>query len=221
MRIRPGGQDMHVEDSGANGFALPGAAPSADTAFEDVAYDLTIAATQTLNNGQYGHFIAAYFHARSRYGAVRRRESKIAGVGTGRALTDVQPLTNRLTKVMVLAFESAGWMDPTVQKLVNVWEQRASRRLGPDRPGTFAGAFRLASRTGYFSPPVWVVANVIAPPGGLPEAGVGAPALNAGKGGSSTRRKPARPARSNIANICYWLVPTSLAHRTDQGHYFP
>ncbi len=46
---------MHLEDSGANGFELPGAAPSADTAFTDVASDVTIAATQTFNNGQYGH----------------------------------------------------------------------------------------------------------------------------------------------------------------------
>ncbi len=42
--------------SGAtNGFELPGAAPSADTAFkDDVAHDddVTIAAAQTFNNGQ-------------------------------------------------------------------------------------------------------------------------------------------------------------------------
>ncbi len=36
---------------------------------------------------------------------------------------DVQPLTNRRTKFVVLAFESSGWTDPTVQKLVNVWDQ--------------------------------------------------------------------------------------------------
>ena len=45
---------MHFEDSGTNGFELPGAAPSADTAFKDEAYDMTIAATQTFNNGEYG-----------------------------------------------------------------------------------------------------------------------------------------------------------------------
>ncbi len=45
----------------------------------------------------------------------------------------MQPLTNRRTKFVVLAFESSGWTGPTVQKLVNVWEQQASRRLGPDR----------------------------------------------------------------------------------------
>ena len=39
-----------------------------------------------------------------------------------------QPLTNSRTKFVVLASESsAGWTDPTVQKLVdvNVWEQNA------------------------------------------------------------------------------------------------
>ena len=41
--------------------------------------------------------------------------SKIAGYRA--ALADVQPLTNRRNKVVV-------------QKLVNVWEQRASRRFG-------------------------------------------------------------------------------------------
>ncbi len=33
VRVRPGGQDILFEDSGANGFELPGAAPSADIAF--------------------------------------------------------------------------------------------------------------------------------------------------------------------------------------------
>jgi hypothetical protein len=94
VRIRRGGQDLHVEDSGANGFELPGAAPSADTVFKDVAYDVTIAAaTQTFNNDRYS------------------RESRIAGYRA--ALADVQPLTNRRTEFAVLAFElSAGWTDP-------------------------------------------------------------------------------------------------------------
>ena len=54
--------------------------------------------------------------------AVQRRkplqaaiESKIAGYRA--ALADVQPLTNRRTKFVVLAFESSGWTDLTVQKL--------------------------------------------------------------------------------------------------------
>ena len=41
VRIRPGGQGMHLEDSGANGFELRVAAPSADTALKDVAYFVT------------------------------------------------------------------------------------------------------------------------------------------------------------------------------------
>jgi hypothetical protein len=41
---------MRFEDSGANGFELPGAAPAAETAFKDVAYDVTF---KTSNNGQY------------------------------------------------------------------------------------------------------------------------------------------------------------------------
>ena len=52
-------------------------------------------------------------------------EIKIAGYRA--ALADVQPLTNRRTKFVVLAFESSGWTDPTGQKLVNVWEQQALR----------------------------------------------------------------------------------------------
>ena len=125
--IRPGGQDMHFEDSGANGFELPGAAPSADTAFKDVAYDVTIAATQTFNNGQYGHSIATRGPGTEAKAAI---ESKIAGYRA--ALADVQPLTNRRTKFVVLAFESSGSVDGPL-KLVNVREQRASRRWGPDR----------------------------------------------------------------------------------------
>jgi hypothetical protein len=66
LRIRPGGQDMHFEDSGANGFELPGAAPSADTAFKDVAYEVTIVATHTFNNGQHGHSIATRVPVRGR-----------------------------------------------------------------------------------------------------------------------------------------------------------
>jgi hypothetical protein len=45
----------------------------------------------------------------------------------------------------VLAFESSGWTDPTVQKLVNVWEQQASRRLGPD-PALVAGGVQHHTR---------------------------------------------------------------------------
>ena len=39
-------------------------------------------------------------------------ESKIEGYRA--ALADVQPLTNRRTKFVVLAFESSGWTGPTV-----------------------------------------------------------------------------------------------------------
>ena len=84
---------------------------------------MTIAATQTFNNGQYGHSIATRGPGTEAKAAI---ESKIAGYRA--ALADVQPLTNRRTKFVVLAFESSGWTDPTVQKLVNVWEQQASRR---------------------------------------------------------------------------------------------
>ena len=62
----------------------------------------------------------------------------------------MQPLTNRRTKFVVLAFESSGWTDPTVQKLVNVWEQQASRRLGPDRrwsPARSSTRHELSSET--------------------------------------------------------------------------
>jgi hypothetical protein len=77
---------------------------------------------------------------------VRRREakatieSKIAGYRA--ALAEVQPLTNRRTKFVVLAFEASGWTDPTVRKLV---KQRASRRLGPDRlePTGVAGVHQM------------------------------------------------------------------------------
>ena len=111
---------MHFEDSGANGFELPGAARSADTAFKDVAYDVPTAATQTFNNGQNGHSIATLGPGTEAEATV---ESKIAGYRA--ALADVQPLTNRRTKfVVVMAFESSGWTDPTVQRLVNVWEQQ-------------------------------------------------------------------------------------------------
>ncbi len=44
-----------------------------------------------------------------RYGG---EKSKIAGYRA--ALADVQPLTNRRTKFVVLAFESSGWTNPTV-----------------------------------------------------------------------------------------------------------
>ena len=76
VRIRPGGQDMHFEDSGANGFELPGAAPSADTAFKDVAYDVTIAATQTFKR-------SLQCDARSRYGGESRHREQDRGVQGG------------------------------------------------------------------------------------------------------------------------------------------
>ncbi len=100
--------------SGANGFELLGAASSADTDFKDVACDVTVAATQTFNNGQHGHSMA------TRGPGTRRQPplSKIAGYRA--ALADAQPLTNRCTKFVVLTFESSEWTDRSVQKLVNV-----------------------------------------------------------------------------------------------------
>ena len=56
----------------------------------------------------------------------------------------MRPLTNRCTQLVVLAFESlSGWAHPTLQKLVNLWEQqqRDSRRVGADR-GLVAGRFQ-------------------------------------------------------------------------------
>ena len=75
-----------------------------------MAYDVTIAATQTFNNGQYAA-------TDSRSGGESRHREQDRGVQGG---ADVQPLTNRRTKFVVLAFESSGWTDPTVQKVVNV-----------------------------------------------------------------------------------------------------
>ncbi len=118
-KIQPGGQDRHFEDSGANGFELPGTAPSADTAFKDVAYDVTIAATQTFNNGQF--LLSATRGPGTE--AKAAIESKIAGYRA--ALADVQPLTNRHTKVVVLAFASSGWTDPTVHDVCLVWSNGA------------------------------------------------------------------------------------------------
>ncbi len=135
VRIRPGGQDMHFECIRGQ-CQRCGAAPSGS--FKDVAYykhDVTTAATQTFNNGQYGHSIATRGPGAEAKAAI---ESKIAGYRA--ALADVQPLTNRRTKFVVLAFELSGWTEPTVQKLVNVCEQQASRRLGPDRRWSPAGS---------------------------------------------------------------------------------
>jgi hypothetical protein len=96
---------MHFEDSGANGFELPGAAPSADTAFKDVAYDVTIAATHTLKHRPIRPLLR---DAMSRYSStrVRRRKppprvrSQVQGGPRGRATAH----TAR-TKFAALAFE--------------------------------------------------------------------------------------------------------------------
>ncbi len=63
----------------------------------------------------------------------------------------MQPLTNCRTKLVVLAFESSGWTDPTVQRLVNVWEQQASRRLGPDRRWWSSTRHQLSSQIQYWN----------------------------------------------------------------------
>jgi hypothetical protein len=154
---------IYFEGSGANGlFELPGAAPFAwRTRPSSRTWPTTWPSQQRKQHSttanQYGqHSIAKTWPSQQRkhsttanqYGqysiAAKTRggpgteakaaiESKIAQ-GDRAALADVQqPLTNRHTKFVVLAFESSGWTDPTVQKLDNVWEQQASRRLGPDR----------------------------------------------------------------------------------------
>ena len=64
----------------------------------------------------------------------------------------MQPLTNHRTKFVVLAFESSGWTDLTVQKLVNVWEQQASRRLGPDRRWSVQHQTRAVKRDPILEP---------------------------------------------------------------------
>jgi hypothetical protein len=123
LTYRPSGQDIHFEDSGgADGFELPGAAPSADSA--------PILHCSDARWSRYG-------------GESRHREQDRTGVLQGgprgrRATT----ASNRRTKFVVLAVESSsGWTDPTVQKLVNVWEQQhASRHLGPDRRWSPAGS---------------------------------------------------------------------------------
>jgi hypothetical protein len=65
-------------------------------------------------------------------GLRRRRKppSRARSRGPGRPSRTCSRSLQRRTKFVVLAFELSG---PTVQKLVNVWEQRASRILGPDR----------------------------------------------------------------------------------------
>ncbi len=77
-------------------------------------------------------------------------------------LLQVQVQDNRLTnhrtnKFVVLAFESSGWTDLAVQKLVNVWE--ALRRLGPDPTGVVgAGKFTHNTTTRvqlYFTTEGW------------------------------------------------------------------
>jgi hypothetical protein len=99
-----------------------------------VAYDVTIAATQTFNNGQYRSIATRARRTRgSGTEAKAAIESKIAGCRA--ALADVQPLTNRRTKLVRGAGLRIVRLDgPTVQKLVNVVErQQGSRRLGPTR----------------------------------------------------------------------------------------
>ena len=92
------------------------------SAFKDVAYDV---ATQHI---QQRPIRPLHCDAMSRYGGESRHREQDRGVPWYRAaLADVQPLTNRRTKFVVLTFEPSGWTDPTVQKLVNVWEQQASR----------------------------------------------------------------------------------------------
>ncbi len=109
---------MHFEDSGANGFGplgrrgLQGRGLRRDH--------------RSNANIQQRPILATPLRREVRYGGI---ECKITGYRA--ALADVQPLTNRFTKFVVLAFESSGWTDPTVQRLVNVWELQASRRLGP------------------------------------------------------------------------------------------
>ena len=66
---------------------------------------------------------------------------------------------------MVVAFDSSGWTDPTVQRLVNVWEQQAaSRRSGPDRCWLPSTRHQLSQISG---PIYWNLVSLILPLIGL------------------------------------------------------
>ena len=123
LEIWPSGQHMLFEDSGANGFELPGATPSGDTVVDDAAYDVTIAETQTFNNGQYGRSIATRGPGTEGKAAI---ESEIAGRGPA--------LAEPLTKFVVLAFESSGWTDNTVVCRNNWSTNCGSRGRSPASP---------------------------------------------------------------------------------------
>ncbi len=114
---------MHFEASGANGFELPRRRPLGRHGLQ--GRGLRRGHRSNANIQQRPISTATPWR---REVPVRRRESRHR-----EALADVQPLTNRHTKFVALAFESSAWTDSTLQRLVNVWEQQPSRPLGPDR----------------------------------------------------------------------------------------
>ena len=127
---------------------------------------MTIAATQKFNNGQYCHSIATRARQQLACRAGTRiipAEQTVCWLRIHRNARSAHPSINQSTRPSVractrgpgteakaafgskiagyrAAFESSGWTDPTVQRLVNVWEQQASRRLGPDRRWSPAGS---------------------------------------------------------------------------------
>jgi hypothetical protein len=103
----------------------PGRRTSADTAFKGVAYDAPSAATQTFNNGQYGHSIATRRPGSEAKPPSRARRSRYRA-----ALADVQPLTNRRTK-----FEAVGGL--RIVRVDGLHSAEAGQRVGAAGFATF------------------------------------------------------------------------------------
>ena len=152
---RDGGPDMEFEDD-TGGLILGGGSDPergphpGDSPVRAIAYDVTIAATQTYYNGQYGHHTATQGPGTQAAAATTEKIKKYK-----EKLANIRPETNHRTKFEVLAFESSGWTDGRVKSLVAAWESGrrsvgvrigVGRRRGPAPDRSCPVKFTTATR---------------------------------------------------------------------------
>lgn len=100
----------------------------ADSRFRNTSYDVTIAATQKIENGQFGYSTAAHGPGTEVKKLAAAKHAKYKTT-TAQSL----PESDRRTRFAVLGFESSGYAGSTVRALVAGWETQAERRMGPGR----------------------------------------------------------------------------------------
>jgi hypothetical protein len=130
-------RDMDVGDlavAGAGAVAEQARHAVGDANFRDVAYDVTIVATQKISCNQFGYLIATTGVGAEARKATRDKKRKFRdNVRRLEQWGGPGPRAESRLRFQPLAFESSGYTAPPVKALLDEWGRMADKRLGPGR----------------------------------------------------------------------------------------